>query len=233
MARGVRKSNRALFFDFGKAIALTTKDVTPEALKARFAKFAIETRDGYISRGEASPNYDTFVNGRKGAPETSVTLPGPIVYRFSYWRPIIGFAIDRLIEGSPVGVGRRAGTHYRDQWKVLSNGEYFPQDKWGDIPIENDVVIVNTKPYHRKIETGFQTTKGYQLLIRTRRAVMARFSEIMSVRYVHVTIPDPYVLKGHFRRGVRAKARTKLRLDTQRGSEMKYPAIVLTMKGVR
>jgi hypothetical protein len=42
-------------------------------------------------------------------------------------------------------------------------------------------------------------------------------------------LPGGYVLKGHFRRGIDQFARTKLRKDTQAGSQMTYPALVLSM----
>jgi len=45
-----------------------------------------------------------------------------------------------------------------------------------------------------------------------------------------IPLPDGYVLKGRFRRGVCQFARRRLRPNTAAGSQMTYPALVLIMR---
>jgi hypothetical protein len=45
-----------------------------------------------------------------------------------------------------------------------------------------------------------------------------------------VTLPNGYILKGVFKRGVRPNSRTKLRKDTMAGAHMTYPAIRMSMR---
>lgn len=221
-----RKSNRVTFLDFGKNLAMATKDLEPGAIKGALARFARQSLKETIDSGLGSPNYRTYVNGQEGLAEENVKLPGPIVYQFVWWRPIIGFAIEALEAGSPVRSGR-----YRGSWLVMVNGYFISDSGWGDIDPRDEVIIVNTQPYHRKIETGHMTTDGERLLVyRTRRAVAGRFNEVVESKYIQARIPNPYILKGRFSRGKRAKSRTKLRIDTQAGAAMTYPAISLRMR---
>jgi hypothetical protein len=60
--------------------------------------------------------------------------------------------------------------------------------------------------------------------------VMSKFGNMVTARRMMVPLPNGYVLKGHFRRGVRQFARTKLHRDTAAGSQMTYPALSLSMR---
>jgi hypothetical protein len=70
----------------------------------------------------------------------------------------------------------------------------------------------------------------HQIIESGRRAVMAIWGNMIDARRTMITIPGGYILKGKFKRGVRAKSRRKLQRDTQAGQQMTYPTLKLTMK---
>ena len=224
--------NRVTFLEFGKTIKMATRNLEPAVVQASLAKFARRKLGEVIASGEGSPNYETYVNGRRDAREETVTLPGPIVYQFIWWRPIITFAMELLREGSPRGRGAKT-ERYFEAWRVMVDGAYVSEADWGSIGTDKEIFLVNIKPYHRIIETGHTKTKlPHRLVYRTRSAISRRYTEVVSSKYTMARIPNPYILKGRFRMGSRPMSRKKLRLDTQAGAEMTYPAIVLSMRSL-
>ncbi len=214
----------ARFRTFDKDIQLATAGIAPAAIQKELAKFARDALFDAITSGEGSPVYDTYVNGRHGASEDTVVVPGPILYVFSWWEPIIKFALAELEKRSPVLTGRYQGSH-----AVMIGSQFVRPDT--QIGAGAEETIVNTPPYSRKIEVGFMKMSVpdgvYQDI---RRKVQSQFGAAVRVDYRMVYIPNGYILKGRFRRGHKEKARTKLQKDTQAGARMSYPALVLRMK---
>ncbi|WP_454917311.1 hypothetical protein [Xanthobacter sediminis] len=214
------------FTTFDRDIQLATSDLAPEAIAAELAKLAKEERDGAIKRGEASPIYDTFVNGVRGAAEETVRAPGPILYVFSYWQPVIDFTLDFLRRRSPDKSGRYKASH-----SVMIGSQFIQPE--AEIGADEEVTIVSTVPYSRKIEVGhMQMSVERGVYVDARKAVMQRFAGLMNVKATQILLPNGYILKGVFRRGFRPYARTKLRKDTEAGARMTYPAIIMKMKGI-
>ncbi len=215
------------FETFDQDIQLATAGIAPDKIAAELAQFAVQQREKVIREGEASPIYDTFVNGVRGAPETSVKAPGPILYVFSYWQPIIEFTLAFLKKRSPVLSGRYAASHM-----VMIGSQVMRPE--APISADEEVTIVSDLPYSRKIEVGhMQMSAPRGVYADARRAVVARFggaAGFLDVRVTQVLLPNGYVLKGHFRKGFRQYARTKLRKDTEAGARMTYPALVMKLK---
>lgn len=214
----------ARFETFDQDIRLATADLEPEAISQELAKFARASLAEAISSGQGSPIYEKFINSRPGAAEETVIAPGPIVYEFSWWPEIIEFALEYLRKRSPVRSGK-----FRDSWFVLVNDARIVSA--ADIPIDARVTITNNQPYARKIEVGhMQMSVPHGVAEDARVAVRRLYGSILDVRKTFVTLAGGYVLKGHFRRGVRKFSRTRLRPDAGAGSKMLYPALVLAMK---
>jgi hypothetical protein len=102
--------------------------------------------------GQDAPT-DLFVDGQSAKPLSQAqefTLT-----RFHLQTNIVDAAIRMLMERSPVGPGRNG--HYRDDHWLFVNGVRRDATHEGDvvqIKPGDEVVIINMKPYARKIEGG-------------------------------------------------------------------------------
>jgi len=215
----------ARFETFARDLQLATADLAPNVIGRELAKLARSSLADAIAAGEASTIYTKYVNGRDGAEEESVVLPGPIVYDFSYWQPIIAFTLAELEKRSPRKSGDYIASHV-----VMVGSQVLRPD--AEIAAGEEVSFVATVPYARKIESGFQrVSTGDAVFQDVRRRVQAQFGRVVDVRFRMVLIANGYVLKGRFRRGYKPFARRKIRRDTEAGARMTYPAIIMRMKG--
>lgn len=205
-------------------LQLATAGIAPAQIGAELAKFARAELAKVIGSGEGSPDYDIYVNGNKGASESTVIPPGPIVYDFIWWRDIVAYALQFVIERSPERSGR-----FRRSWQVMVDGQVVANPK--TIMRASVIYIVNTQPYSRKIEVGHMRMRvPHGVVEATRSAVMGIWGNMIRARATQIQLPGGYVLKGHFRKGYRPHARTKLRKDTKAGAIMTYPALKLEMR---
>ena len=209
---------------FAKDLQLATAGIAPENIGKELAAFARSELANAIQEGEGPERYERYVNGRLGAQEETVVPPGPILYVFHWWREIVEFALQTAVERSPEKSG-----DYKKSWFIMTPGGVVKS--FDDIPINSTVVLTNNRPYARKIDVGhMRMTVPPGIVEDVRRAVMARFGNFVIAKRTMIPLPGGYVLKGHFRRGYRPFARTKLRPDTMAGAQMTYPALVLSMK---
>lgn len=214
----------ARFKTIERDLQMATAGIAPDAIAKELARFAREALFEAVTSGEGSPVYDTYVNGHHGASEDTVVPPGPILYVFSWWEPIIKFALEELAKRSPVKTGRYQASH-----QVMLGSQFIQPDT--QIGADEEVTIVNTQPYSRKIEVGFMKMSVPDAVYQdVRKKVQSQFGAAVSVQYRMVYIPNGYILKGVFRKGMKDKARTKLQKDTQAGARMTYPALVMRMK---
>jgi len=216
-------------YDFEKHLRLVTADLEPASISRELAAFARKSVSEVIASGEASPNYDKFVDGRLGAEEETVRPDGVVLYDFLYWQNIIEYALQYLVQRSPRG---KSGKFSRS-WHVLANGA--PVSNWRNIDLGAVVHVVNAQPYSRKIETGFMATSGFRATEDARRAVMSIFGNLVTTRAVFIELPSgpspaPYTLRGRFKRGAREFSRRKLRRDTSSGAMMTYPSVRIEMR---
>lgn len=210
--------------DHVRRIQLLTADIAPEAIARDLAALARSSLREAIHSGEGNERNYRYVNGRYNASEDSVVPPGPIFYVFHWWNEIVEYAVAELKKRSPVKTGR-----YQKSFVVMVNGS--PVIDYTAIPIGAAVLIVNVQPYSRKIEVGHMKMSVPDGVVEdTLTKVRRRFSNIADIRFTMTTIPDPYILKGVFKRGYKAGARTKIRKDTMAGSMMTYPALSITMR---
>ncbi|MBA2708556.1 MAG: hypothetical protein H0U59_12200 [Gemmatimonadaceae bacterium] len=208
-----------------KDLQLATAGISPENIAAELAKFARSELSKAIQEGEGSERYDRYVNGRQGAAEESVVPPGPILYVFHWWREIIEFALQSAVERSPEKSG-----DYKRSWFIMTPGGVIKS--FDDIPINSTVILTNNQPYSRKIDVGHMRMSVPPGVVEdVKKMVMAKFGSFVTARRTMIPLPGGYTLKGRLRRGYRPFARTKLRADTAAGSQMTYPALVLSMKG--
>lgn len=203
------------FEGFDRQIAFATDGIAPENIAKELAKFARAELAKAIAAG-ASPNYDRYVNGRQGAPEESVTIPGGILYVFSNWPLVINAALAELQKRSP----RRSG-RFASSFVVLANQTVTTD--YGSIPAAAEVIIFNAQPTSRKAEVGRLGIPARRLFDGTKSALSRRFREGFAFQTMFLNIKAgvhplvPYILKGSQGR----------RSDRQAGSALTYPAIVI------
>lgn len=216
------------FRTFDQDIRMATAGIAPERIAAELARFAKSERDRLIADRQASPMFDTFVNGVRGAAEEAVKPPGPIVYVFSYWQPVIEFTLAALRRRGP-----RLSGDYEASHMVMIGGQVIRPDT--PISADEEVTIVATVPYARKIEVGhmrMSVERGvYQDVAQMVRSRFGGTTGAFDARYRPIEIPGGYILKGRFTRGFRKHARRDLKRDTRAGARMTYPAIIMSMKG--
>jgi hypothetical protein len=207
------------------------KDATlsPQALSHQLASVARKKRDDLIAEGEASPAYETYVDGRRGAVEETVSPSGAILYVFSLLGQAATFAINFAIARSPVDSG-----DYKRAWFVVVDGKRWAGDLKDIPPGAVEVMVTNPLPYARKIDVGHMKMRMPPGIVEDmRQAVQRKFPSVRSERTM-VNIPTGfgggYILKGHHRTGFRLHARKALRSDTEAGAQMTYPALILTSK---
>lgn len=217
----------ARFETFDRDIVAATAGLEQSAIAAALARFSREKLAEVIASGEGSKNYDKFVNGRAGAEEESVIPPGPIVYQFNWWAPIVRFALDTLEARSPHKSGRYGISHI-----VMVNGAVVTD--YSTIAGNAEVTIVNIQPYARKIEVGHMRMSVPPGVYEAARGIIVREfggrSGSLDVRVKMIQIPGGYILRGHFTKGVRKFARMGLRRDTAAGQKMTYPSLSLSMR---
>ena len=187
------------------------------------------------AQGRASLDYTIFVDGRKGAAPETVKPGGAIVYQFSSLKDATGFALGYLIGRSPVGTNSKSPGRYRKSWVVFVNWRLWSGDL-ANMPRDAEVAIVNTQPYHRKLEMTRGGIKA-NLTYLCKELVQKKYK---NVRASHVFLelpngpaPAPYVLKGGFvsrRQFLNSRGRAikfgKAKFS-KKGDAMTYPAVIL------
>jgi len=203
---------------FDRELKLATADLAPEAIRRALAAFARESVAEVVSSGKGSTQYERIVNGRPGLSEDAVELPGPIVYVFSNWKLAIDVAIEELQRRVP----RKSGT-YAASFIVVVGGAIVRD--YAKIAPDAEVIIINYRPYTRKMEVGENGPAGDRHFELSRSAFNRRFASAFSAKFLFLTIADgvhpqiPYVLK-------RGSGRSR-RKDRQAGQPITYPALVL------
>lgn len=201
---------------YARDLRLATEQLTGEAINAELARFAREELHKAIQAGEASDQFDRFVNAQRGLAEEAVIAPGPIVYVFNDWPVIILSALAELQKRAP----RRSG-RYAQSFVVLANGRVVSDYK--NIAADAEVIIFNARPQTRRIEVGAKQSAGKRHFDAAKRAVSRRFGNIVNAetRFLNIAAGVhplvPYVLRTS---GGRRKGR-------QAGDHLTYPAIVM------
>lgn len=239
----------ARFETFERDILVATAGMNDDEISREVALFAKTSLAELIRTGEASQNYNRFVNGREGAPEEAFDVrsnatPGPILYEFAWWHEIITDALAELVKRSPKRSGR-----YARSFIVLAN--QAPVTNYQTIGGNAEVIIFNAQPYTRKIEVGAMSMAvaphhfdSANAALRRKYgtkggfSIMTRFLDIRSGIDPRV----PYLLKGEYagrynaqRKAIKAgaaissAARLARRKDRDAGQPITYPALVINL----
>lgn len=200
---------------FERDLKIATAGLEQNAIAAALAKLAREEVARAVAEG-ASPNYERYVNGRRGVSESSVVPPGPIVYVFNNWPLIINATIAELKKRAPRRTGR-----FMNSFIVLADQQ--PVTDYKSIDADAEVIVTNRQPYVRRIEVGGNRSTGERMFELTKNAVRRRFKDAFEVQAKFLNITSgvapgvPWILK-------RSQGG---RRDRQAGMPITYPSIVL------
>lgn len=161
------------------------QDLSPAARSKAFASFAaadIERirRSNAQATGRPSP-VEVFVDGRRGAPLTSVRPNGVIVAEFDLIGDAVTWIAEELHKRSPVLTGRYRGNHV-----LLANNAHV--DPAGPLPEAEEYVFLNPTPYARRIEMGKMTMRVRDtdhVYERVADAARRLFSDLASIRFTY------------------------------------------------
>lgn len=200
------------FRGFERTLSLSPGSGDAPELAARLAAMAREALEDAQAAGEAPDLYVRSVNGRRGVPEQSVTMPGPIVYTFDWGPRAAAVALGQLQQRAPVLTGA-----YRSGFFVLVNGLQAEPE---GAPFGASIAVTNDKPYSRKVQVGskgFSDTRG--MWDAAAAATQRLFPGVVRCRVVFIRLEGGYSL----RRADRSRRRSRgLR---SAGAELSYPAI--------
>lgn len=204
--------------EFARSVRLFVgKNLSPQARSAALASFARADVARLQREGRAALDYTVWVDGRENAPLESVSPEGRIVYRFNGIAEATAFALGFCVARSPIGTDSDQPGRYRKSWFVLVDGREWTQPL-PEIPAGSTVLVVNTQPYHRKIDMGSQGAGALGREVASRRGpkrkrgayvsiteacrqeLLRRFPGVAASR-VFVELPNgpapaPYLMKG-------------------------------------
>lgn len=188
------------------------KSLSPAARSAQLARAAEEGTKNLIQAGRASPRYVRRVDGKEGAPASSVRPDGVIVDRFSYLGEAAAFALAFLQGRAPKGSGTyRASFYLGLSSSIGGGGKFVMASQFNPDAVTTDIeeiVIGNTQPYSRKVDVQLIGTKPLKFSVPAglfedaRSAVRRRFGNFADARRVYTrNFPGQYMLRGGKRPG--------------------------------
>lgn len=184
-------------------VALILSEVlSPKARSARLAEFAHEQIDEAkeINRRAlgAVPPLTITVDGREGAPLTSVKPDGTIRGDFELVNETLAWINTQLQKHSPVRSGLYAKSH-----ELFADG--VDTENPNNAPPASEYVFLNVQPYSRKIERGqsSQAPDGVYQVVTT--LAQRRFGNIASITFGYRTAVGGGLVGG--RKGDRSNLR--------------------------
>jgi hypothetical protein len=158
---------------------LIDESLSPKARSAALAGFA----RGELSKAQEInrqvlgriPSHETWVDGRKGAALESVRPNhGRIIFEFDLTEDIFDWIHIQLVGHSPIGP--EAGGHYFEDHKFYADGREY--DPLGVIPTATEYVMINIRPYARRLERRYGIYQAVAKLANSRvgKALRVRFT---------------------------------------------------------
>jgi hypothetical protein len=158
----------------------------------------------FMAGQAVKPLVRILTDGRETGTETTVRPFGLIRYEFLRIRDAVSFALREAERLSPVSSGR-----YRKSWVTLQDGVLVGLDA---IDGTRPVMITNTQPYSRKINTGSKGFKVYAGIVdKVRAAVRTRYRGAVTARVQYVELSPGY----------------RLRRRPRTGQSLVYPAVII------
>lgn len=156
------------------------QDLSPDAQGRALAAFAkttlAETQDQNRRALGRVPPHRQFVDGTEGRSLDSVKPTSRITFEFELLGDVVEFVLDLLRKLSPILTGA-----YRAAHVVFVDGQQV--DAIADIASFEEIAIVNTAPYARRIEAGISKAAPEGVYQAAADAAAQRFGNIARVRF--------------------------------------------------
>ncbi|MFC3693123.1 hypothetical protein [Chenggangzhangella methanolivorans] len=207
--------------------AILAEDLSPQARSSALADVArgeLRAAQDVNARamGGRTPPHDTFVDGRRGAIEDSVSPQGVIAYEFTLLEELFAWIADQLVTHAPVLTGKfsRSFAFFADGVEV-SEGAPAPQ--------ASEYVFLNLQPYARKIERGLSSQAPDGVFEVLAAMAAARFGNVARIRFGFRSVPAGAVGEWAARTNLQSRASSRNRPGAQRTDWLtRQPAIVIT-----
>lgn len=156
------------------------EELSPEAQSRQVAAMARQLRDEAAATNRAltgqESTWTTIVDGKAGATEETVKVPGRIDYDFDAGSDVVSFVVGLIAKTAPKRSGRYAKSLaiYADGVEVETVG--------GTLDAE-EIIVVSTVAYARKIERG---RKGYApggVFEGVAAMAMSRYGNMASIKF--------------------------------------------------
>lgn len=160
--------------------------------KRAFIDFARGNLAEAIQSGQASTEFETYVNNRLGT-EESVTLPGPIIYQFSYLADVAAYALAFLRARYTGANGTAERGHYKESHFLMQGGRPVQINA---IDPGQEVVVTNDQHFARKVQLGakgFLVGKG--IYSEARQMVNRVWGNVARVEMTYITLANGYQLQ--------------------------------------
>ena len=207
---------------FDIIVPLDFKGFTPEAAKAKHIQIAREGLKEFLTRSKDKPHYRIMVDNSFAMSENQVKPFGKITYLFIRMSQVGKLAINTARDLSPVRSGR-----YKKSWvlvadKILVSENSIPEDA-------QELILVNYQPYARKIHTRGARLRGVPpgIVEKVRQIILRQFKEMFVIDLEFIELANPYILKKDY---IQRRRSGRLRLHTQRGEHLTYPALKIRQK---
>lgn len=195
---------------------IVSEDLSDEARSAFLAEYAEEQiaavrADNAQAIGQV-PDYETIVDGRRGAPPAAVQPDGVVVAEYDLLLEVFAWIGMQLVAHSPRLSGRYVSSHafFADGVEIASTGA---------VPDAYEYVFVNLQPYARKIERGLSSQAPDGVYQAVAAVAARRFGNIATIGFNYRA-----VISGRARR---PSARGSARALAENRSEVRQPAIVV------
>jgi len=173
----VRTRIDALDRDISLIIA---EELSPEAQSRQVAAMARQLRDEAVATNRAltgeEPTWTIIVDGRAGAAEETVKVPGRIDYEFDAGADVVAYVVGLIAKTAPKRSGRYAKSValYADSVEV-------------ETPLAaadaEEVIVVSTVAYARKIERGLKGYAPGAIFEGVAAMAMSRYGNMASIKF--------------------------------------------------
>lgn len=209
---------------FETLIRLRLQQFSPEEAKKRHIEIARGIRAKFIT--PVGPDVQIYTDGHSASTEDEVQPFGVIVYRLSQMKQITAFAIAEAKRMSPVLTGR-----YRDAWFAMVDQKEVALE---NVPPNAVVTITNDEPYSRKINVGAKGFEKYAppgVVERVRQSLRAsKYRNLITTNIQFITLGGGHILQNDLRKIHQGRRYGGPRSDALKGSQITYPALVITPK---
>lgn len=213
---------------FARQMDIAKSNLVGEGRRRHLIEVAQRLRDDALENNARilgrRPDYETVVDGIKGAAEENVRLGGTIVYLFQIggqsMAEAVRSALDLVRRLSPKLTGR-----YRDTHRVLVNGFEIStaNPEALDALKETDIVaVVNLQPYARRIERGWSKQAPNGVYEVAAGMLKSRFGNLLKIGFTYDRYPGFGAGKFQTKRGRKAP------LSVKRSEQ--FPTILLQAK---